>query len=306
MEYRKIGRSNLEVSAVCLGSWVFGGDCWGEVDDARSERVVREAVEKGINFIDTAPVYGDGHAERIIGRALHGISDKVIIATKCGLEGKGASIKHNLSAAFIKEEVENSLKRLGVDVIDLYQCHWPDPNTPLEETFSTLKGLIEEGKIRHIGVSNFDRTLLERASSLAPIISDQMQYSLLDRGIERDLIPFCEANGISVLSYGPLAGGILTGKYKKPPNFPKGDARSFFYKYYREPAWTKAMELVDILGEIAEKRHVPIADIAISWVLSCPEVASCIVGCRTPQQLDENIRAAGIRLKEEELAKIRG
>jgi len=291
---------------VCLGSWVFGGDCWGEVDDAQSERVVREAVEKGINFIDTAPVYGAGRAESVIGRALQGVSDKVIIATKCGLEQKGSSIKPNLSAAFIKEEVENSLRRLGVDVIDLYQCHWPDPNTPLEETFSTLKGLIEEGKIRHIGVSNFDRSLMKRASSLAPIISNQMQYSLLDRTIEKDLIPFCGEHGISVLAYGPLAGGILTGKYKTPPNFSKGNVKSFFYKYYREPAWTKAMALVALLREIAEKRHVPTADIAISWVLSCPEVASCIVGCRTPQQLDENIRAAGIRLKEEELAKIRG
>ncbi len=305
MKYRKIANTDLEVSAVALGSWVLGGECWGgEVDDARSVRVVREALDKGMNFIDTAPVYGDGHAEEVIGKALKGASRPAVIATKCGLERKGASIRNNLSAAFIREEIGNSLRRLGVDAIDLYQCHWPDPDTPLEETFGEMKKLVAEGKIRYIGVSNFDRELLERAAEIAPVVSDQMQYSLLDREVEEDLVPFCRKKGISLLAYGPLAGGLLTGKYKTRPSFPKGDVRSFFYDYYREPLWSKAMELVRVLEEIASKHKVPVSQVAIGWVLSHAEVASCLVGCRTPEQLEQNVRAAEWELSEDELARV--
>ena len=304
MEYRKIGNSDLEVSSIALGTWVFGGDCWGEVDDAESSRVVAEAIEKGINMIDTAPIYGNGRSEKVIGKAIKGKRDRVFIATKCGLQQKGSSIQPNLSASFIREEIDNSLRRLDLETIDLYQCHFPDINTPLEETFTELKKLVIEGKIRYIGVSNFDRALTELASQLAPVVSDQVRYSLLDRTVEEDLMPFCRGKNISILSYGPLGGGILTGKYKDPPVLSKGDVRSFFYKYYREPLWGKVRGFVKVLEKIAEKRDVSTADVAINWVLRRDEVASCIVGCRTTKQLEVNIKAADWKLSEEELAEI--
>ena len=305
MRYRKLGDTELEISAVTLGTWVFGGDCWGAAEDGRSVRVVEEAIDKGINFIDTAPIYGGGRSEEVIGRAIRGKKDLVMVATKCGLEQKGSSIKPNLSAAFIREEIGNSLRRLGVERIDLYQCHWPDPNTSIEETFGELKKLAEEGKIRYIGISNYEAGLMKKVLRECPVASDQVQYSIFDRKIEKELMPVCAESGVSVLSYGSLGGGILTGKYKEPPVLPKGDVRSFFYRYYREPFWTRARELVAALEEIAGRRGVPVSHVAINWVLSHPEVAGCIVGCRTPEQLGQNIGAADWELNEEELALIR-
>ncbi|MBL7073110.1 MAG: aldo/keto reductase [Candidatus Omnitrophica bacterium] len=304
MQYRKIGKSDMKISSVCLGSWVFGGDVWGEVDDAESLRVMEEAAERGVNLIDTAPVYGYGRAEKVIGRFLAGKKGKVMIATKCGLQGKGLSLRPNLSAKFIREEIENSLRRLNAETIDLYQCHWPDPNTPPRETFEEMKKLITEGKIRYIGVCNFSKTELSSACAIAPIISNQVQYSLLDREIEKELIPFCEENNISILSYGALGGGILSGKYKKAPAFSKGDVKSFFYKYYKGAGWDKAQRIVLALKEIAARREVPISQAAINWVLRYPQVASCIVGCRTTRQLKQNITASDWQLNEEEIEMI--
>ncbi len=304
MRYRKLGNTDLEVSVVCLGTWVFGGDFWGGAEDTESLKVAEDAIERGINFIDTAPVYGFGRSEEIVGRAIKGKADKVVIATKLGLEGRGKDVRPNLSAPFIRKEIEDSLRRLGVEKIDLYQCHWPDPKTPLEETLGEMKKLVEEGKIRCIGVSNFDKVLMEKATEIAPVVSDQMQYSLLDRKIEEDLMPFCREKGISILAYGPLGGGILTGKYKKPPAFPKGDARSLFYTFYSEPNWSKARALVDVLEDIASKRGVSTSQVAINWVLSHEEVASCLAGCRTTQQLEQNLQAGAWELTEEELARI--
>jgi aryl-alcohol dehydrogenase-like predicted oxidoreductase len=305
MQYRKIANTDLSVSSVCLGTWVFGGDCWGEVDDAQSVSVVKEAIESGINFIDTAPIYGSGRSEEVVGRA---IKEKigVVIATKCGLEQKGKSIRPNLTPAFIRKEIEGSLRRLGVCTIDLYQCHWPDPNTPLEETFGEMNKLVEEGKVRYIGVSNFEKSLLSRAREITNIVSDQVEYSLFRRDIEKELIPFCREKIISIFAYGALGGGILTGKYKAPPRFPKGDVRSFFYTFYTEPFWSKAKALVSVLEEIASKRKCSTAEVTINWVLRHPEVVSCIVGCRTIEQLRQNISAADWSLSKEEFERIQG
>lgn len=301
MQFRKIGNSDLEVSVVSLGTWVFGGDCWGEADDARSEHVVAKAVEKGINLIDTAPIYGSGRSEEVIGRAIKGKRDRVFIATKCGLQQQGRAIRPNLTAAFIREEIENSLRRLGVEVIDLYQCHWPDERTPFEETFTELNRLAEEGKIRHIGVSNFTRQQLEEALSFSPIVSNQMQYSLFERLIEKELMPFCRERNVSFLTYGSLGGGILTGKYNTPPVLPKGDVRSFFYKYYGEPFWSRGRELILVLEDIAGKRAVPVTHVAINWVLAHSEIASCIAGARQTEQVEQNASAVDWKLSVEEL-----
>lgn len=300
MKYRKLGSSDLEASSITLGTWVFGGECWGEVSDSESIRVVEEAIDAGINCIDTAPIYGSGRSEETIGKALKGKRDKVIIATKFGLEIKNHAIRPNAKASFIREEIENSLRRLNAETIDLYQCHWPDPNTSFKETFGELNKLKEEGKIRYIGVSNFDRKQLERASSISQVVTNQVQYSLFSRDIESDLFPACGGK-VSILSYGSLGGGILTGKYKEPKTFPKGDVRNFFYQYYKEPFWSKAKSLVKTLEKLAEKRKVPTGSVAINWVLSHREVASCITGSRTCEQLRENAEAAGWDLTGEEL-----
>jgi len=304
MKYRKIGNSDLEVSVVALGTWVFGGDGWGSAIDAESVSAVNRAIDRGINFIDTAPVYGAGKSEEIIGHAIKGKRDKVIIATKCGLEVSGKSIRSNLSPAFIRKEIENSLRRLEVDTIDLYQCHWPDKNTPMEETFPELKKMVGEGKIRYVGVSNFDHTLLKEASEYAGIVSNQMEYSILKRDIEQDLIPLCKEKNISILGYGSLGGGILTGKYKEPPEFAKDDVRSFFYRFYREPVWSKTKKLLSVLEEIAIKHKVPVSNVAINWLLNHREIASSIAGCRNAGQVEDNIGAGDLELSDEEVAMI--
>jgi aryl-alcohol dehydrogenase-like predicted oxidoreductase len=304
MRYAKLGKTDLEVSVICLGTWVFGGHCWGDVDDKVSERVVAESIDKGINFIDTAPIYGNGRSEEVIGRAIKGKRDGLVIATKCGLKIKGRGLTVDLSAEFIRKETENSLKRLGIETIDLYQCHWPSDTTPYKETFGELNKMLKEGKIKHIGISNFDKKQTKKAMEYAPIATNQVQYSLLDRRIEIDLEPFCEEEGISILPYGALGGGILTGKYKEPPKIAEDDVKDFFYKFYKEPEWSKAKALVAVLEDIAARRAVPVSQVAVNWVLSHASVQSCIAGCRTPEQADLNVGAAGWKLSEEELGLI--
>jgi len=304
MEYRKISNTDMEVTTITLGTWVFGGDCWGKVDDEQSIRVIEKAVDSGINIIDTAPIYGTGRSESVIGKALKKIRNKVYIATKCGLKPEGRSIQVDQSAKFIRQDLEGSLKRLGIETIDLYQIHFPDEKIPLEETLSEMMKFVEEGKVRYIGVSNFEKDLLEKAVKIAPVVSNQMHYSLLHRDIEDEVIPFCREKGISILAYGSLGGGILTGKYKEPPKVSKGDVKSFYYDYYREPTWSKACELVSTLKEIAEERGVPTSQVAVNWALSRNEVTTALVGCRTEEQLAGNVSAMDWELTEEELNRI--
>jgi aryl-alcohol dehydrogenase-like predicted oxidoreductase len=304
MKYRKLGKTNLDVSEICLGTWVFGGDLWGEVDDNVSENVVKEAIDKGVNFVDTAPIYGAGRSETVIGRAIKGKRDKVVLATKCGLKIKGHRIEVDLSSRFIREDIENSLRRLDVDAIDLYQCHWPDNRISFDETFGELNKLVKEGKVKHIGISNFDARQTVAACERAEVITNQVQYSLLDRRIEDELVPVLNKKNISTLPYGVLGGGILTGKYRTPPEIKPGEVKDFFYKFYKEPEWSKAMKLVSLMDEIAEKHDASDSHVAINWMLSHKEVASCIVGCRTPQQLDENLKALDWELSKGDAAKL--
>lgn len=304
MQYRKIGNSDLEVSIIALGTWVFGGSWWGGADDKSSIDTLRKAIDSGINIIDTAPIYGDGRSESVIGKAIKGIRDNVIIATKCGIDASGGKVRANLSASFIREEVENSLNRLGIDTIDLYQCHWPDDKTPYEETFGEMKKLIHEGKIRYVGVSNFSKAQMKKALGIIPIVSNQVQYSILERYIEKDIIPFARENGISILAYGPIGGGILTGKYTDIPAFKGLDARNAFYTFYKEPFFAKTKDLVRDLDTISEKHNAKPHEAAINWVLHREEVAACLVGCRTEAQLTENLRAAAWEMSEEEYLNI--
>ncbi|MGQ3683752.1 MAG: aldo/keto reductase [Candidatus Loosdrechtia sp.] len=297
MKYRKIPDTNLEISTIGLGTWVFGSTHWSGAEKKDCMNAARTALDSGINFIDTAPIYGDGLSEEIVGELLKTCRNKVIVATKCGLKKEGRKIVIDLSPESIRNEIEASLRRLHTDCIDLYQCHWPDPNTEIGKTMSVLLKAQSEGKIRYIGVSNFGLELLEQALSIAPVVSQQVQYSLLDRSIEKDLLPFCLRKQIGVLAYGPLGGGILSGKYQEQPFFDPGDARSFFYKFYQGKQFGKIRDGLEKLKEI--KR--PLNQIAINYVRQKAGVTSVLVGCRTVEQALSNSESADWDLSREQL-----
>jgi aryl-alcohol dehydrogenase-like predicted oxidoreductase len=304
MQYRKLGTSDLTVSSIGLGTWVFGGDHWGPTVIDKSIAAIRAAIDAGVNLIDTAPAYGIGRAEEIVGKAIKGRRESVIIATKCGVQREGKKFSYSLAPAVVREEIEASLRRLGLDRIDLYQCHWPDPKTPIEETMSELLKIKDEGKIRYIGVSNFDITLLERALAVAPVVSLQPHYSLLERKIEQSILPFCMENQIGIISYGTLGSGILTGKYPEPPCFSKGDCRNFFYMFYKEPYWSRTQLLLEEMKNISSARNAPLSQVAINWARQQEGVTSTLVGARTAEQAIMNAGAGAWTLSKEELASI--
>jgi len=301
MKYKKIGNSNLEISSIILGTWVFGGDFWRGSKERDCVDAVLAAIDLGVNVIDTAPIYGYGLSEKIVGRAIKGKRDKVIIATKCGLIGKGADITHNLQPKSIRGEIEDSLKRLQVDCIDIYQLHWPDPNTPIEQTIDEMLRLKKEGKIKHIGVSNFKADLLREVNDIAGIVTLQNQYSMLERSIEGDILNLAANKGIGVITYGPLAGGILTGKYDSPPNLERADVRSFFYKYYSGEQFEKVKKLLNGLSEIGK----PLNQVAINWVRQQKAVCAVIAGCRNAKQVKDNVEATSWDLTEKQLDDIK-
>ncbi len=287
-----LGSSTLRVSAVSLGTWVFGGDNWGKVDDNESIASIQKAIELGINLIDTAPVYGDGHAEEILGKAIKGNRDKVFIATKCGLQKRERTFIHDLRPSEIRKELEHSLSRLNIEHLDLYQCHWPDPKTPIEATMEEMLKMQSEGKINNIGVSNFDLSLLEKASRIAPVVSIQVHYSLLERSVEEsDLLQFCKKKGIGVMTYGSLGGGLLTGKYKNPPTFAKKDARRFFYPFYRRQEWRNYHGFVEAIQKIAQEKRKPLLQVTLNWLIQQSGVTTALVGARTMEQVEKNAYA---------------
>ena len=304
MKYKKIPNTDLNISVISLGTWAFSNDVWGKVNEKDCIDTVLSAIDCGINLIDTAPIYGYGLSEKIVGKAIKGKRDKVILATKCGLKGKGKDIQIDLSPDFLKQEIEQSLKRLDVDYIDLYQCHWPDKNTPIQDTMVFMLKLKKEGKIKHIGLSNYTKDMLEEALKYADIATLQMQYSLLERAIEKDILPFCRQRGISIITYGSLAGGILSGKYLSEPKFQKSDARSFFYKFYSGDNFKKASKVVDILKEISSKAKIPIAQAALNWIYSKDGIASAIVGAKTKEQACANAASADSGLSGEDISRL--
>ena len=305
MEYRLLGKSELSVSVIGLGTWALGGKDWGPIDEGEAITAIQKAIDCGINLIDTAPIYGNGYSEEIVGKAIKACRHRVIIATKCGIHQRGNEIVNDLKPKAIRRELENSLKRMGIEVIDLYQCHWPDPNTPIEDTMGEMLKMKAEGKIRYIGVSNFDTFLLERALKVAPIVSNQVPYSLVNREIERRLLPFCKEQGVGILAYGPLGGGILTGKYKEKPIFKRGDARSFFYTYYEEPHWSRIQMLLKDVEQISVRYSKPISQIAINWIRQQPGISTVLVGARNPKQAEANAAAGTWQLSAEDLASIK-
>ncbi len=300
MIYKNFGNTNLKISSIGLGTWVFGSDNWSGSEEKESLMTVENAIDLGINFIDTAPIYGDGLSERIIGKAIKGKRDKVIIATKCGLMKKGKAISICLKPDFLKEELENSLKRLGLDVIDLYQIHWPDPHTPLEDTLAQLKNFQTQGKIRYIGVSNFNYTLVNEAIKIHNIVSVQNQYSIIKRDVEQEMLPFLKKQNIAFIAYGGLAGGILSCKYKEFPKFSRNDCRSFFYGFSKVERYDRFTKLFELLKTLANQYHKTPAQVALNWILQ-KSVTCVITGARKPEQVIDNVESCEWQLDDHDI-----
>ncbi|HUU49475.1 MAG TPA: aldo/keto reductase [Nitrospinota bacterium] len=321
MELRKLGKSELEVPIIIFGAWAIGGWLWGGTDDEKAVSAIHKALDLGMTCIDTAPVYGFGHSEEIVGRAIKGRRDDVIIATKCGLRwdleegelffetidsrGKALKIYRNLKAHSIKEECELSLKRLSVDVIDLYQCHWPDSTTSPDETMETLLRLKEEGKIRAIGVSNFTTEMIKTCLKYGDVASDQPKYSLLFRDIEKDILPYCRKHDIGLIVYGPLGQGLLTGKVTMERKFNQGDLR-IDQPWFQPKNRRRILDTLEKIKPIAKEHNATLAQLSINWVISEPGVTSAIVGARNPEQVIENAGASDFRLSKEERSIIKG
>jgi len=305
MKYKQLGNSDLKVSVVGLGTWAIGGDFFGDTDDEKSIGAIQAGIDNGINLIDTAPAYGDGHSEEVVGKAIKGHRDDVVIATKVGILRDEGKFINNLKPESVQQEIDDSLRRLDVDVIDLYQIHWPDPNTPLEDTLDTLSKIQEAGKFKYLGVSNFKPKLMDQVRERMDLVSLQPHYSLLRRNIEGNVLPYCRENNIGVLSYGTLAGGILTGKFKEIPDLAEGDYRDTFYDYFKEPTWSKIQKLLDVLRDIAEKRGVPVPQVAINWARQQKGITTALVGAKTTDQARSNAGAGNWDLSDEELNRIK-
>jgi aryl-alcohol dehydrogenase-like predicted oxidoreductase len=311
MQTRKLGYSDLHLTTVGLGTWAIGGGGWaygwGPQDDSESMAAIRRALDLGINWIDTAAVYGLGHSEEIIGRALAGRRDEVIIATKCGLVwDKGSTTPYGrLKAESVRREAEASLRRLKVDVIDLYQIHWPNPDEDIEEAWGGIAELIREGKVRYGGVSNFSVEQLKRVQAIHPVASLQPPYNMLRRGIEEELLAYCAANDIGVIAYSPMQAGLLTGKFTKErvANLPDDDWRKQ-NSHFQEPELSANLALVEKLRPIAERNGRTVAQLAIAWGLRRPEVTAAIVGARRPSQIEATAPAGDWVLSEEDVAEI--
>ena len=303
MQKRKLGKNGPELTTIGLGAWAIGGPWlwgWGEQDDEISIKTIHEALDLGINWIDTAAVYGYGHSEEVVARAIVGNRDDVFVATKCGLvwNNKGKT-RIDLTPFSIRNEVESSLRRLDTDYIDLYQIHWSDPKTPVEKSWEVMIKLKEEGKVRYLGVSNFDVPLMEKCEEMFHIDSLQPPYNLLTRDIEREILPFCEENGIGVIAYSPMSSGLLTGKFDIS-KIAKDDWRNWGEEF-KEPNLSKNLEFVEQLRPIAEKYDKTVGQLAIAWVLKHSALTVAIVGARHPEQVLENVEATEFEIGEEDI-----
>jgi aryl-alcohol dehydrogenase-like predicted oxidoreductase len=313
MQTRTLGNSDLLITPVGYGAWAVGGSgwqfAWGSQDDDDSIAAIHRSLELGVNWIDTAAVYGLGHSEEVVGRALKSWSGpRPYVFTKCGLRwDANGQVQKVLSASSIRQEIEDSLRRLSVDVIDLYQIHWPpDPDSPaLEEGWSTLAALQREGKVRWIGVSNFNVQQLKRAQAVAPVTSLQPPYSLVHREIEDEVLPYCLREGIGVIAYSPMASGLLTGAMTRDraARLPKDDWRRL-HPDFTEPNLSRNLALVERLREIAKRHNRSVGEVAIAWTLHHPAVTGAIVGARNAKQADGVMRAGDLRLNDKEVTEI--
>ncbi len=309
MRTRRLGNTDLELTVVGLGTWAIGGPWqfgWGPQDENEAIAAILKAIDLGINWIDTAAIYGCGHSEELVGRALKQTKIKPIIATKCSLLWNEKKEKIGcLKAESIRKECEESLKRLGVEVIDLYQMHWPDPEKDIEEGWGEMARLQKQGKVRYIGVCNYNTAQLDRIRKIAPVTSLQPPYSMIRRGVEAELLPYCAKNNIGVVAYSPMQRGLLTGKFsKKYLATLAPDDHRLKSGDYQEPEFSATLALVDKLRPIAERNKRTLAQLAIAWVLRRPEVTAAIVGARKPSQIAETASAADWILTKNDIAEI--
>ena len=309
MQTRKLGNTDLELTTVGLGTWAIGGPWqfgWGPQDDDEAVAAVLKALDMGINWIDTAPAYGIGHSEELVGKALKQTGKKPIIATKCGILGNEKREKVTcLKKESIRKECYDSLKRLGIETIDLYQMHWPDPDEDVEEAWEEMARLKDEGKVRYIGVSNFTVGHLERVRRICEVASLQPPYSMLHRECEGELLGYCARNNIGVVAYSPMQRGLLTGRFsaEKLAALDPGDHRRK-HRDFQEPQFTATLQLAEKLKKIAQRRGRTCAQLAISWVLRRPEITAAIVGARSPAQIEETAPAGDWTLSKEDIREI--
>ena len=307
-----LGGTDLDITPVGFGAWAIGGPGWeggwGAQDDEDSIAAIERALELGINWIDTAAAYGFGHSEEIVGRALEGVEERPYVFTKGSLlDGGRGNIVNSLKRDSLRREVGDSLRRLRVDAIDLYQIHWPIPEADIEEGWATLAELKEEGLVRQIGVSNFDVEQLRRVQSIAPVETLQPPYSLIERGVEHEILPFAEREGIGVIVYSPMGSGLLTGKMTREriDGLPDDDWRKTDPRF-REPRLSRHLALVERLEEVAERHDSSPGAVAIAWTLRNPAVDGAIVGFRRADQVDALADAATLELDDEDLARLEG
>ena len=322
MKLRVLGNSGIEASAIGFGAWAIGGWMWGGTEEKEAVAAIHAAIDAGITLIDTAPIYGYGRSEEIVGKALKGRRDSVVLATKCGMvwdresgefmfQSDEASVNEQgdkkvyryLAADSIREEVERSLTRLKTDVIDLYQPHWPDSTTPAEDTAATLLALQEEGKIRAFGPCNITDEIIRKYAATGPVASVQQKYSMLDRRLEEDALPFCIEQNIAVLAYSPMELGLLTGKVTADRVFKEGDLRRNHKKFTPENRELVAL-LLEALTPIAETHDATLAQLVLAWTIHQPGITHALAGARTSAQAEENAVAGVIDLTQDEQAVI--
>ena len=305
MQYQEFGKTSLRVSKICLGTWGIGGAGWDSYSDESRMDAIKAALECGINFIDTAPAYNAGKAECYVGETLNKLKKRkeVVISTKCGNKFVDGKYLRCGSKESILKQCDESLKNLKTDYIDIYLVHWPDPDVELEETIDAVSTLKKEGKILHAGVSNFSKEQIEEAQKYCKIEAFQPQYSLADRKDEK-LIRWAYEQGLGIMTYGTLGGGILTGNYRKLRTFEQTDSRNRFYPYFKEPLFSKAMELLTIMDQIAEERNVSLAQIAEKWVIQKRFVSSCIIGAQSRARVEENCRNLQWELTDNEIRRL--
>ena len=302
MQYRTLGNTGAKVSVIGLGANNFGG----RNDEASSFRVLDQALDLGVNFIDTADYYNFGESEKVIGKWLKGRRNSVILATKFEMALDDSPHNHGASRYHMFNAVEDSLRRLQTDHIDLYQVHWPDPNTPIEETLRGLDDLVKQGKVRYFGSSNFSALTLSEAlwtsryHNLNRFVSEQCYYNLLKRGVEKELVPYCASKGLSVIPYFPLESGLLTGKYRRNAPIPAG-TRMAAGEFYQRSMTDKNFDIVEKLAALAEERGRTVAELAIAWLLANPTVCSVIAGASRPEQVSQNVAAADWVLTPDDL-----
>jgi aryl-alcohol dehydrogenase-like predicted oxidoreductase len=306
MDQVTLGRSGLRVSRICFGTWQFGGE-WGSTEERESTAAIRRALELGINFFDTAQAYGFGASEELLGNALRdelrSRRDDLVIATKGGLRQVGDGVERDSSPEFLRSGVEHSLRHLGVDHIDLYQVHWPDPDTPIAETAGALEELVQEGKIRHVGVSNYSAEQMEEFERVRPVETLQPPYHLFRRDIEEDALPWAREHDVGVLVYSPLAHGLLTGKFDEDTSFPEDDWRSSSDVFDGDEFRTN-LEKVRELERYAQEEGMSVTELAVAWTLAQPGVHVAIVGARKPSHIEGSASAADVELSAEQIERI--